>query len=79
MKWLVEFPLDSGGSVFIKVDEKTPVMMPASSLGDKIIRATKTFEAFDTLQLVAGRIVGKLRDLAAVWICVSIQCCSELS
>jgi hypothetical protein len=66
MKGLVEFPLDGGGFVVIEVDEKTPGKVPASSLDDKVVKASRTFgEAIDTIQFIADSIVGKLRDL--VW------------
>jgi hypothetical protein len=64
MKRIVEFPLESGGSILIEVDDPTP-SDTRIGLGNKVAKkAQQTFEsALETVKPVANAILTKLRSL----------------
>lgn len=61
MKRIVEFPLESGESILVEVDEASDRI----GLGDEIAqKAQQTFEnALDTIKPVASTILNKVRSL----------------
>ncbi len=62
MRRLVEFPLRSGGSVIVEVDEPGAVV-PAVSAGQVAERAKQTFEdVLDKIKPAAYTIMAKLRE-----------------
>ncbi|MEW6491298.1 MAG: CU044_2847 family protein [Cyanobacteriota bacterium] len=64
MKRIVEFPLESGGSILVEVDEPS-VTDPRIGLRDEVTQqAQKTFEsALDTVKPLANAIMTKVRSL----------------
>ncbi len=67
MKRLVEFPLVSGGSIVVEVDEPDSEsgVVRAARPGEIAARAARTFEdALEPIKPAAGAIVAKLRSLS---------------
>jgi hypothetical protein len=62
VKRIVEFPLESGESILVEVDEPSGDRI---GLGDEIVeKAQKTFEsALNTIKPVASTIINKVRSL----------------
>ncbi|MEP0884635.1 hypothetical protein NDI49_24100 [Trichocoleus sp. ST-U3] len=61
MKRIVEFPLESGDSILVEVDESSDRI----GLGDEIVeKAQKTFEsALNAIKPVANTVINKVRSL----------------
>ncbi len=67
MKQLVEFPLESGGSIMVEVEETGVRASPVRSgrPNEVVERAGQSFEtALDKLRPAASAIIAKLRDLS---------------
>jgi len=65
MKRLIEFPIQSGGSLLVEVDEPMPEgVVRAARPGEVIARAKETLEeALDKIKPAAQSIIAKLRGL----------------
>ncbi len=66
MKRLIEFPLQSGDSMIVEVDEPEPEggVVKAARPGEIVARAKETLEdALDKIQPAAQAIIAKLRGL----------------
>ncbi len=64
MKRIVEFPLESGGSIFVEVDEPASTDDRIGIRDDIVEKAHQTFEsALDKVKPIANSIITKVRSL----------------
>ena len=66
MKYLVEFPMESGGTIFVEVEGEEPEgMVEAAAPGEVMTKAQQTFEdALGKIRPVAQAVINKIKNLS---------------